>query len=243
MFLLFGLVADCSEMARCVLGERGLVVTYHRQDNMVETCMPQERKDHFYEGWPYHFLVDPLLRRVRRLVRSQVKPGSTLIDIGSGTGELLFSLADVGSELVGVETSKRMWSYANRRAQDRSHSNLRFILGDGAELRDFPTDYFDYATACMVLHEMDASQRLPVLKEMQRLAVHVILVDYRVPPPINLAVTMCRFIERLAGPGHFRNYTSFINGGGLLSLSEISGLTVQKQLTFYSHCLQLAVVA
>ena len=220
-----------------------LVVTYHRQNNVVEICMPQKSRDHFYQGWLYHFLVDPLLRRVHRLVRSQVKPGSTLIDIGCGTGELLFSLADVGSELVGVETSKRMWSFADRQARARGFNNVQILFGDGAKLENFSAGSFDYAIACMVLHEMDASQRLPVLKEMQRLAPHVILVDYRVPPPANLAAAMCRFIERLAGPRHFRNYTSFIRGGGLLSLFETLGLTAQRQITFYNHCLHLVLAS
>lgn len=204
--------------------------------------MGQKRKDHLYDGWLYHFLVDPLLRRVNRLVRSQLKPGSTLIDIGCGTGELLFSLADLGSELVGVETSKRMWSFANQQARRRGFNNVQILFGDGAKLENYSAGFFDYAIACMVLHEMDASQRLPVLKEMKRLALNLILVDYRVPPPANLAVTMCRFIERLAGPRHFRNYTSFINGGGLLSLFETLGLTVQREITFYSHCLHLTLV-
>ncbi len=201
--------------------------------------MPKNQKDHFYQGWLYHFLVDPLLRRVHRLVRSQVKPGSTLIDIGCGTGELLFSLAEVGSELVGVETSERMWSFANRRAQRRGLNNVQILLGDGVKLENFSAGFFDYATACMVLHEMDASQRLPVLREMQRLAPKVILVDYRVPPPTNPTVTMCRLIERLAGRRHFRNYTSFINNGGLLPLYETLGLSVQREISFYSHCLHL----
>ncbi len=201
--------------------------------------MPQNQKDHFYQGWLYHFLVDPLLRRVHRLVRSQVKPGCTLIDIGCGTGELLFSLADMGSELVGVETSERMWSFANRRAQRRGLNNVQILLGDGVKLENFSAGFFDYATACMVLHEMDASQRLPVLREMQRLAPNVILVDYRVPPPTNPTVTMCRLIERLAGRRHFRNYTSFINNGGLLPLYETLGLSVQREISFYSHCLHL----
>ena len=182
------------------------------------------------------------MRRVHRLVRSQVKPGGTLIDIGCGTGELLFSLADVGAKLVGVETSKRMWSFANRQAGRRGFNNVQILLGDGGKLQSFSAGFFDYATACMVLHEMDASQRLPVLMEMKRLAPHLILVDYRVPPPASLAVTMCRFIERLAGPRHFRNYTSFINGGGLLPLCKTLGLTVQWEITFYSHCLHLVLI-
>ena len=203
--------------------------------------MPHNHKDHFYEGWLYHFLVDPLLRRVHRLVRSQVKPGSTLIDIGCGTGQLLFSLAEVGSELVGVETSNRMWSFANRQARTRGFNNVQILFGDGTKLANYSAGFFNYAIACMVLHEMDASQRLPLLEEMKRLAPNLILVDYRVPPPTNLAAAMCRFIERLAGIRHFRNYTSFVNGGGLQSFYETLGLTVQKELTFYSHCLHLAL--
>jgi SAM-dependent methyltransferase len=204
--------------------------------------MAQKLQDSFYDGWLYHLFVDPVLRRVHRLVRSQVKPGSTLIDIGCGTGELLFSLADVGSDLVGVETSRGMWSFANRQALTRGFNNVQILFGDGAKLEKFSTGFFDYAIACMVFHEMDASQRLPVLREMKRLASNLILVDYRVPAPTNLAVTMCRFIERLAGPRHFRNYTSFINGGGLLSLYETLGLPVRKQLTFYSQCIHLVLL-
>lgn len=201
-----------------------------------------ELKDHYYDGWLYHLFVDPVLGRVRRLVRDQVTAGSSLIDIGCGTGELLFSLADRCSELVGVETSSRMWSYANRRAQEQSHSNLRFILGDGAELRDFPTDYFDYATACMVLHEMDVSQRFRVLREMQRLARNLLLVDYRVPPPANFAVVICRIIERLAGQHHYRNYLSFTRDGGLSTLLETLKLGVHREVPFHNRCLHLLQV-
>ena len=201
--------------------------------------MAQKRQNNLYDGWLYHLFVDPVLGRVRRLVRNQVAAGSSLIDIGCGTGELLFSLADRCSELVGVETSSRMWSYATRRAQDQSHSNLRFILGDGVELRDFPTGYFDYATACMVLHEMDVSQRFPVLREMQRLARNLVLVDYRVPLPANLAVRICRVVERLAGYRHYRNYLSFTRDGGLSALLEALDLAVHREVPFHNHCLHL----
>jgi len=136
-----------------------------------------------------------------------------------------------------------MWSFADRQARTRGFNNVQILFGDGAKLENFSAGSFDYAIACMVLHEIEASQRLPVLKEMQRLAPHVILVDYRVPPPANLAAAMCRFIERLAGPRHFRNYTSFIRGGGLLSLFETLGLTAQRQITFYNHCLHLVLAS
>ena len=198
--------------------------------------MVQERKDHYYDGWPYHLCVDPVLRRMRQLVRTQVESGSTLIDIGCGTGELLFSLADLCSELVGVEASERMWSYANRRALNKGITKVRLIYGDGARLSDFPAGSFDYATACLVLHEIEESHRIPVLREMQRVARRIILVDYRMPPPTNIEATLSRLIERLAGRTHYGNYMSFAQAGGLPFLLKAVDLTIQKEISFQREC-------
>jgi SAM-dependent methyltransferase len=201
--------------------------------------MSQKSSDKFYDGWLYHLLVDPALRKARKLVRRQVKPKSSLIDIGCGTGELVLSLTDSCTELVGVEASHRMWAYANQRARDLGFRNVRFIFASGQKLADFPNAFFDYATACMVLHEMEAEQRLPVLREMQRLARNLILVDYRVPAPANFVATTCRFIERLAGGYHYRNYLSFSESGGLLPLLESLNLSVNREVLFFNRCLHL----
>jgi len=201
--------------------------------------MTRKRQENFYDGWLYHLFVDPALHKARKLVRRQVKPGSSLIDIGCGTGELVLFLTDSCRELVGVEASHRMWAYAHQRVRDLRLANVRFIFASGEKLEDFPSGFFDYATACMVLHEMEAGQRLPVLREMQRLARTLILVDYRVPPPVNFVATTCRFIERLAGSHHYRNYLSFTKSGGLLSLLETLCLPVNREVLFFNRCLHL----
>ena len=204
--------------------------------------MSQKRSENFYDGWLYHVLVDPALRKARRLVRRQIKPGSSLIDIGCGTGELVLFLADSCTELVGVEASPRMWAYATRRARGLGFTNVQFVFASGEKLGAFPSGYFDYASACMVLHEMKAGQRLPVLREMQRLARTLILVDYLVPPPVHFVATFCRFIERLAGGLHYSNYRSFTESGGLLPLLETLGLPVNRQVPFLNRCLHLVEV-
>jgi len=91
----------------------------------------------------------------------------------------------------------------------------------------------------MVFHEMEEGQRLPVLKEMQRLARTLILVDYCVPPPVNLVAFFCQFIERLAGGHHYRNYLSFTEAGGLSPLLETLNLTVNREILFFNRCLHL----
>jgi hypothetical protein len=132
-----------------------------------------------------------------------------------------------------------MWAYANERVRDLELSNVQFIFGSGEKLEAFPSGYFDYATACMVLHEIRASQRLPVLMEMQRLARTLILVDYLVPPPVHFVATLCRFIERLAGGLHYGNYLSFTEGGGLLPLLDTLSLQVNREVLFFNRCLHL----
>ncbi|MEJ2364332.1 MAG: class I SAM-dependent methyltransferase [Deltaproteobacteria bacterium] len=201
--------------------------------------MSQKRSENLYDGWLYHRLVDPPLRKTRKLVRRQIKPGSSLIDIGCGTGELVLFLADSCRELVGVEASHRMWAYATERVRDLGLTKVQFVFASGEKLDAFPSGYFDYASACMVLHEMEAGERLPVLREMQRLARTLILVDYRVPAPVHFVAIICRFIERLAGTLHYGNYRSFTANGGLLPLVKASGLTVNSEVLFFNRCLHL----
>ena len=201
--------------------------------------MSQKRQENFYDGWLYHLFVDPALRKARKLVRRQIKPGSSLIDIGCGTGELVLFLTDSCKELVGVEASYRMWAYAHQRVRDLGLSNVQFIFASGEKLPALPSGYFDYATACMVLHEMEAKQRLLVLREMQRLARTLILVDYRVPSPVNLVAFFCQLIERLAGGHHYRNYLSFRESGGLSPFLETLSLTVNREIIFFKRCIHL----
>jgi hypothetical protein len=93
----------------------------------------------------------------------------------------------------------------------------------------------------MVLHEMDVSQRLPVLREMRRLARTLVLVDYRVPPPTNLEAKVCRLIERLAGRNHYRNFISFLDSGGLQVLMDRLALSIQKEIFFQRQCFHLVL--
>jgi SAM-dependent methyltransferase len=201
--------------------------------------MYQRNQGNFYDGLLYHLFVDPSLRGLRRLLRAQVSQQSSLIDIGCGTGELLFSLADLCSELVGVEVSHRMWSYASRRVRDKGLSNVQFIWLNGAGPLNYPSGHFDYAAACMVMHDMDAHQRLQAVLEMRRLARVLILIDYRVVPPKNLTGILCRLAERLAGRRHYQNFLSYLKEGGLIPLIDAAGGSVQQEIIVYDRCLHL----
>lgn len=58
------------------------------------------------------------------------KPGQRILDLGSGTGDLTFQLAERGARVIGVDASPEMVDAARRK-----HPSLDFRVGDGQELR------------------------------------------------------------------------------------------------------------
>jgi len=201
--------------------------------------MAKHQRSHLYDGWIYDLVVDPALAPARRLVRDQVRRGSALIDMGCGTGALLFFLADWCSALVGVERSGRMWDYGRRRAEALGLKQIQFVQGDATQLDTFRDDSFDYASATMVFHELEREKRLPLLKEMRRLAPTLIIVDYRVPFPTGFSGLFIRLIEGLAGRDHYRNFRSFVELGGLAPLLMKQGLSVEEELPLHGSSLHL----
>jgi SAM-dependent methyltransferase len=223
------------------LGERagGRLRRGDRLGKETAGFMAKHERSRLYDGWLYHLVVDPALARARGLVRDQVRRGSALIDMGCGTGALLFSLGDWCSGLVGVEHSGRMCAYGRRRAEALGLNEIRFVQGDATRLDTFPDGSFDYASATMVFHEMEAEQRLPLLKEMRRLARSLIIVDYRVPVSAGLSGTFIHLIERLAGRDHYRHFRSFIDLGGVAPLLMKQGLPVQEEIPLHGSSLHL----
>jgi SAM-dependent methyltransferase len=201
--------------------------------------MAKHEGSRFYDGWLYHIVADPALARARRLVRDQVRRGSALIDMGCGTGALLFSLADKCPDLIGVERSGRMCAYGRKRAQALGLGRIRFLQGDATRLHSLPDGSFDYASASMVVHEMEREKRLPLLKEMRRLARTLIIVDYRVPLAAGLPGIFIHLIEGLVGKDHYRHFRSFLDHGGLAPLVMKQGLFVEHEAPLHGSSLHL----
>ena len=101
-------------------------------------------KDRFMNGSIYHLLWDRPLGEVRGQVIDYIPMGSSVLDIASGTGELCFELALKKScQVIGLDLSKRMIDFATKR--NRS-DKVHFIRGDGADLSNFKSGTFDFAT-------------------------------------------------------------------------------------------------
>ncbi|MBU3949065.1 MAG: class I SAM-dependent methyltransferase [Proteobacteria bacterium] len=188
-------------------------------------------KSHYYDGKLYGIIFDYALKEIRDTIIAQIEPGSNLIDIGCGTGSLVFDLAKKCNSVTGVELSSKMFDYAKRRQLANKIQNIRFIHGDAANLPDFKDKQFDYATFSMAIHEMPPDLRVKVLLEAKRIAKKIIIADFAAPLPNNLMGIMTRIIEFSAGIDHFRCFLDYQKNHGTSPLLSICQLSVYKEFT------------
>jgi ubiquinone/menaquinone biosynthesis C-methylase UbiE len=184
-------------------------------------------RSRFYDGRVYAHLLDPFLSGLHRIVAKNVGPDSKVLDVGCGTGNLASLLAEQAAEVVGVELSPAMADYAARRLS--ASTNVSILVGDVMEvLAERPDGYFDVATMALVLHEMPADARGPVLREVTRVAKRLLCLDYRVPMPWNLQGARNRLVEALAGVEHFRAFRDFSRRGGAKGVASAAGLNYEN---------------
>ena len=78
--------------------------------------------------------------RERAVDLARVGPGSRVLDVATGTGDLAVALAARGAEVVGVDFAEEMLAIARRKAP-----GIAFEPGNALDLR-YPDDSFDAAT-------------------------------------------------------------------------------------------------
>ena len=123
----------------------------------------------------YKFFIDPLLYNLRRKVASLIPNDNSVVEIGSGTGAQSLLLARTGRRVVGIDINDVMISCASRRADNLNLNNITYHTADGSNLNFISDKEFDYAIITLALHELEDVLRMNILKEMQRIAKHMII--------------------------------------------------------------------
>lgn len=106
--------------------------------------------------------IDPLLTKLRG-----VPPGSTILDIGCGTGNLTLRLPEVSSwtRIAGVDLSNGVLAIARERAQEFNFCDIEFHRASALDL-PFGQGEFDFVVSNIVFHLV--SDRLAYLREVLR---------------------------------------------------------------------------
>ncbi|MDX9848465.1 MAG: class I SAM-dependent methyltransferase [Tenuifilaceae bacterium] len=179
-----------------------------------------------YFNW-YDILISPLLSGLRKHIISQVEVGSTVIEIGCGTGQLAQELLKKGiTEYFGVDIAPQMISIARRKVVSPG-----FIFTDNDFLIVNCDKIFDYAILTMIIHSIDTDIAQKIIRKASTIANKIIIADYEVPQPNDIRALLVRIIEWLAGSEHYYNFKTFKNNGGILFYAHPSELGVLKTIS------------
>ncbi|HMN48147.1 MAG TPA: class I SAM-dependent methyltransferase [Ignavibacteriaceae bacterium] len=182
-------------------------------------------KDHWYDGWFYDALIAPNQDRMFREIKNVIKPDSTIIDVGCGTGRFSFSVADKVQKVVAIDLSKKNIDKANKTLSKNPNTKISFHHTKLSDLLSKKL-HFDYAVMTYVIHEVNPDERITLLKEMAAIADKIIIGDYLVPINKGFWSVLNEIVEFLAGREHYTNFKNFVADDGLSGLTKKANLNI-----------------
>jgi len=93
---------------------------------------------------------------------------SVLLDLGSARGDVCFLLAPRVREAIGIDASPKALEIAERERDRRGLRNVRFVLGDVAQLAPIPDASVDVAGAFDLLEHVDDATVRQMLASLRR---------------------------------------------------------------------------
>lgn len=92
------------------------------------------------------------------VVSRLIEPGAAALDVGTGTGEALVTLAQTAGRVIGVDSSERMLAESRRRVAEAGAHNVELKAGDAEDL-PVADGECDLVLASMVLHHLPDPRR------------------------------------------------------------------------------------
>lgn len=190
----------------------------------------KQNKDHWYDGLFYDVVIAPNQDKSFSIAKKIIDKDSTVIDAGCGTGRFSFSVADKVKQIDGVDLSMRNIDLAKKKLAKQNSQKINFYHSDVNEFFKNKNQHYDYAVMSYVIHEIDESLRVDILKKLSNNAKKIILIDYLFPRPKNYWSWINEAVEFVAGTEHYKNFKSYIRNGGINGLAEQSGLEIIKEI-------------
>lgn len=197
----------------------------------------------WYDGIIYASGIDPHLKDARETIHGLISDNSKVIDICCGTGELVFSLANKCERVFGVDHSSKMIAYAKKEKANRGLANVNFSQANAMNLSEFQKNDFDLSVLSLTLHEMPPSIRTSVLKEAKRISKQIIILDYKIPSPMNRKGITALYYEFVGGYDHLKNYLHYRDRGGLDYILSEAGLKRESEVIAHKGTLEIVTVS
>ena len=164
-------------------------------------------------------------------VGSEIQPGQTVLDLGSGAGNDAFvarSLVGETGRIIGLDFSAEMVEKARRHAADLGHENVTFVLGDIEDI-PLPDSSVDVVISNCVLNLVPDKAR--VYREIMRVLrpggrFHISDVVLEGTLPEGLAQAAALYVGCVAGAMQSDAYLQAIRAAGFPEVTVHSRKTI-----------------
>ena len=179
-----------------------------------------------FKAWFKSKTADRVLAPLRNQVIDLIDSGHSVLEIGCGTGDLLFKASKKIELGLGVDLDQGMIEFANKRAQEENIENLEFVHTGINELTHSLNNTFDISTTTLCLHEMGEKDAIYSLSLLAKYTAKIVVADYAVPTKAYSKFSI--EVDELIS-GHYRKFTSYRKNGGVPYLTKMAGLRVVSE--------------
>jgi len=166
----------------------------------------------------------------RLIAQAGIEPGSTVLEIGCGTGNVLLLAARAvpGATLIGLDPDPRVLAIAARKAR-RAGVNMQ--LGQGyADRLPYPDGSVDRVLSALMLHHMPVAQQHEALREVRRVLapggrLHLLDIDGSPPSAAGRLLRLGHLHTAEDGHGHEAGPHAHATPATALAALRDAGLT------------------
>ncbi len=192
-------------------------------------------KHHWYDGKFYDTFIAPNQKELFEQIIEFIEPNSCIIDIGCGTGFFSFSVANKCESVLGIDLSKRNLDKANQNLLKKPASGVTFRHNTVENILAEGNQHFDVAILTYVIHEVNDNERIQLLKNIANVADKIIIGDYLIPRPNDMAGKIVRAVEFVAGLDHYRNFRTYEANGGIAYLADKLGMEIIDEIKNHTN--------
>ncbi|MBT8147832.1 MAG: class I SAM-dependent methyltransferase [Gammaproteobacteria bacterium] len=174
-----------------------------------------------FKAWFKSKTADKVLSPVRELLIDLIAENNIVLEVGCGTGDLLFRASDkIGSGL-GVDLDQQMINFANDRKRQQNFEHIEFVNEDITSLTDLSDRRFDVSSSTLCLHEMREEDAVSTLKTLAACSDRVLIADYGVTESFwgKISIELDELIS-----GHYGRFRHYRKVGRIPYLAKMAGL-------------------
>ncbi|CAM2011469.1 class I SAM-dependent methyltransferase [Acanthopleuribacter pedis] len=170
-------------------------------------------------------ITDHLLTPIRHHLTAMIEPGTTVLEAGCRSGDLLFRAAPKIHRGLGLDLNPAMIREAHRRRASCALRHVDFVHQDPAEMRAHLTPRFDFAAVTLCLHSMAYDQAVESLQRMFQVADRLVVAELD-QPQTRRATWRMEIDEWTAG--HYSQFRTFRRKGWFPAMVETAGLHILR---------------